>query len=511
MDRSRLSPAAPRLRSGQATAVAVGVAAFVSRYLTSGAIENDHFIMLARAQQVLYGDWPVRDFVDPGLPLAYLVSTAAAAVFGPTLLVNIVLCILFLCATAAITYGLARRATGSTRAGLLAAAITIVISPRMYNTTKVIVPVVAIWLAWRYADAPGPRRLVALAAWTATAFLLRHDYVAYVAISNAVLLAVRHADARREAARRLTAYAGLSLLLISPWLLYVQWYEGVPEYFASALRFVAAEGRRTAVGRPGAGFYVLAAIPVIGLLASFRKGPFLNAAQLASACVLVLLIDIVFLRDVLAARLPDVVAPIAVVAAAVAGHLFPPRAVGRAALAALAVGVLCAIAPLAARPGTLPTPLALARQAMRVTRRLEYAAPEIQPNPSLAPLVSYLARCTRPADRVLVGGFGPEIPVLAHRPFAGGLPTWIPGYYDDPADIARAVGQLRREEVGAAILLDGSAVLMNSWPDLGRWVHDQGLEEHAVPSIDPRVRVWLPRFAPATPAEPGTGLPCPAR
>jgi hypothetical protein len=487
----------------------LGVAAFAFRYLTSGAIENDHFIMLARAHQVLYGDWPVRDFEDPGQPLAYLVSTAAAAVFGATLLVNIVLCILFLCATAAITYVLARRATASTLAGLLAAALTIVIYPRMYNTTKVIVPVVAIWLAWRYADAPSTRRLVALAAWTATAFLFRHDYVAYVAISNAVLLVVRHANARHEAVRRLVAYVALSLLFISPWLLYVQWYEGVSEYFLAALRFVAAEGRRTAVGPPGALFYVFVAIPIVGLLASFRKGPRLSAAQLAPACVMVLLIDIAFLRDVLAARLPDVVAPIAVVTAAVAGHLFPPRAVSRGALALLAGVVLFAVAAIVARPSAIPTPVDVARQAVRVTHRLETASPEIQPNPSLAPLVSYLARCLRPAERVLVSGFGPEIPVLAHRPFAGGLPTWIPGYYDAPADIARAIGRLRREQVGAAIMLDGSSVLINSWPDLGRWVHARGLEEHSVAGLDPRVRIWLPKFGPTTPTDPATSLPCP--
>lgn len=502
MGRSRLSPAA--------TAVLLAVAAFVFRYLTSGAIENDHFIMLARAHQVLYGDWPVRDFEDPGQPLAYLVSTAAAAVFGPTLLVNVVLCILFLCATTAMTYLLARRATASTLAGIVAAVITIVISPRMYNTTKVIVPVVAIWLGWRYADAPRMRRLVPLAAWTATAFLLRHDYVAYVAISNAVLLVIHHAHERREAVKRLATYAALSLLLISPWLLYVQWYEGVPEYFSAALRFVAAEGRRTAVGPPGGLFYLFVAIPVIGLVASFRSGPRLSAAQLASACVLVLLIEIVFLRDVLAARLPDVIAPIAVVTAAVAGHLFSPRAVSRGAVAVLTAAVLFAIAPVVARSRAIPTPAAVARQAMRVTRRLEDASPEIQPNPSLAPLVSYLARCVPPADRVLVSGFGPEIPVLAHRPFAGGLPTWIPGYYDEPTDVARAVGRLRQEQVGAAIMLDGSSVLMNSWPDLGRWVHEQGLEEHSVAALDQRVRIWLPSFEPTTPTDPATGLPCPA-
>src|SRR5216117_1224418 len=108
-----------------AVATLVGAGAFVYMFLATGAVENDHFVMLARAHQVLYGDWPVRDFEDPGQPLAYLVSTAAAAMFGPTLLVNVILCILFLCVTAALTYLLTRRATGSVAAALLAAAITI--------------------------------------------------------------------------------------------------------------------------------------------------------------------------------------------------------------------------------------------------------------------------------------------------------------------------------------------------------------------------------------------------
>ena len=42
-----------------------------------------------------------------------------------------------------------------------------------------------------------------MAAWTATAFLLRHDYLIYVGLSNAVLLAIHHGDRWREAARRI--------------------------------------------------------------------------------------------------------------------------------------------------------------------------------------------------------------------------------------------------------------------------------------------------------------------
>src|ERR1051325_8043595 len=102
---------ATRTRTRQA--IGVALVAFAYGYLTTGAIDNDHFVMLARAFQVLYGGWPGGGFVDPGQPLAYLMSTAAAAVFGPTLLVNVVLCLIFLAATAALTYLLALRAPGS--------------------------------------------------------------------------------------------------------------------------------------------------------------------------------------------------------------------------------------------------------------------------------------------------------------------------------------------------------------------------------------------------------------
>jgi hypothetical protein len=59
---------ADRIR-GQKTlrrALPIGLLAFAFRFLTLSPIENDHFVMLARAQQVLFGDWPVRHFEDPG-------------------------------------------------------------------------------------------------------------------------------------------------------------------------------------------------------------------------------------------------------------------------------------------------------------------------------------------------------------------------------------------------------------------------------------------------------------
>jgi len=492
-------------RTPTSMAVVVGSVAFAVRYALTGAIENDHFVTFARAIQVLYGDWPVRDFEDPGFPLSYLLSTAVAALFGSSLLVNVLLCVLLLAVTSAVTYLLVFRATESQTAAIVAAAFTVAVSPRLYNATKVIVPVVAIWLAWRYADHPRHRRLVALAMWSAIAFLLRHDYLIYVALGNLVLLIACHSRVPREAALRVAAYAALSLLFILPWLLYVQAYQGLPAYFSSAVRFTAAEGRRTATGSLPWVFFAFVAIPVAGLIVSFREGFHLTRGGLASAAVMLLSLDVVFLRDVLAARIPDVAAPTAVVAAATAAHVLSTRAVTRGALIA---AMLILVLQITTKTSAPPQPGVAFRRLSDITQRLRRVSPEIMPNPSLAPLVDYLARCTGPDDRILVAGFGPEIPVLAHRPFAARLPTWIPGYYDDRAEVERAVTQLGRERLGAAVFLEGSMVVARFWPALLQAIQARGFEEHTAAPINSRVRVWLPHVADARP-DAATDLPCP--
>jgi hypothetical protein len=492
-------------RTPTSMAVVVGSVAFAVRYALTGAIENDHFVTFARAVQVLYSDWPVRDFEDPGFPLSYLLSTAVAALFGPSLLVNVLLCILLLAVTSAFTYLLVFRATESQTAAIVAGAFTIAVTPRLYNATKVIVPVVAIWLAWRYADNPRPRRLAVLAIWTAVAFLLRHDYLVYVALGDVVLLVACHSRVPREAALRLAVYATLSLLLVLPWLLYVQAYEGLPQYFGSAVRFTAAEGRRTATQSLPWLFFAFVAIPVAGVIVSFRRGLHLNRGQLASAAVMLLSLDLVFLRDVLAARIPDVAAPTAVVAAATAAHVLSTRAVTRGAMIAAMLIVVFQITTKTSAP---PQPADAFRRLGDITQRLRHVSPEITPNPSLAPLVGYLGHCTGPDDRILVAGFGPEIPVLAHRPFAARLPTWIPGYYDDSGDVNRALMQLGRERLGAAVFLDGSTVVARFWPALLHAIQDRGFEEYTVAPINSRVRVWLPHAADAL-RDAATNLPCP--
>ncbi len=72
----------PRARTAIIGACSVGifVASWLFRFNDPGGsfagLTDDHFFYVVRGWQILFGDLPVRDFVDHGAPLYYYVSAA---------------------------------------------------------------------------------------------------------------------------------------------------------------------------------------------------------------------------------------------------------------------------------------------------------------------------------------------------------------------------------------------------------------------------------------------------
>lgn len=200
----------PRL----AGALVVGWAAFAYRFLTPG-FHNDHFEHLSMARQVLFGEWPGRDFFDPGRPLTVLLSAAAQWWPGPTLLSEALLAIGGLASGAAIVFWLVSGATRSSAIGVLSACLVILIAPRLYSYPKVLVFAVALLAVWTYIDRPSRVRLAVMALATVFAFLMRHDFGVYVGVTAVVTLVWLH---RRAAIPPLAAYMVVGAAAVAPYL-----------------------------------------------------------------------------------------------------------------------------------------------------------------------------------------------------------------------------------------------------------------------------------------------------
>ena len=210
---------------------------FASMSGALGGFEDDEFVTLAYAQQMVLGDLPVRDFAENGSPLMHAISAGAIRWIGPPLLAEAVVTMGMLAICVVILFLLAERASGSIPIAATVAVLCIAIAPRFYNYPKLLVYAIALPAVWAYIDQPRRSRLLLMAAAGVIAFLLRHDYGAYVAVAAILAVAVaRWPDARRSF-RECAVLGVMALALVSPYLLYVQWHDGAYAYLQAFTSF----------------------------------------------------------------------------------------------------------------------------------------------------------------------------------------------------------------------------------------------------------------------------------
>jgi hypothetical protein len=436
--------------------VVVAIVAFGFRFLAFRGLTNDHYMHLAWAQQVLLGEIPGRDFVEPGMPLAVALSAVAQWVWRSPVSEGI-LSAAMLAAAAGVTTVLVASLSRSLSAGVIAALIQVLLFPRLYSYPKILVPAVALWLLFRYAQRPSTPGLAALAAWTVAAFLFRHDLGLAAAVATVPGIVLAHLGDMRRAMKAAGAYILLGLVMVTPYLLFLQVTEGVAEHVRAAFEFGKSDSHQMIWNAPEFPFltssdrawtsadallvlfWAVHATLLLGTVMLVVKWRTFGAGApvVAASLLMLLLYRLYVLRHPLAARMPDTAAVLAIATAWVVVELgrvaWARRRAWTSATLALSTGVALAAAIVV---GTLTlhdvaeevrwTNVAAGWRGVsqRAATVMEAGGqpfwPRFWPAGEVPEAVNYLGVCTAPTDRILLTWPAPEFYFFAGRGFAAG-------------------------------------------------------------------------------------------
>jgi hypothetical protein len=528
-------------------AAAVVLASVVAsvRFLSVAGLSNDHYMHFAEGQQISFGEWPSRDFVDFGMPLMTTLSALPfilvpdAPLFGEAVLVSLMFAL-----AAVLTLFAAHRLTGSWWIALLVVALEVAIFPRTYSYPKVLAYAAGFLAMWRYVERPSPGRLVQLSLVVIGSFLLRYDHGIYLGVGAIVTVAsMSYAAGVPELTRRSATFAGVTLAFLSPYLAYVSYYDGLWRHVQRGIELQVVEGARgralpqfaldggdfVVTNAVAFLFYAFHALPVlaaiVGLPAWARSADDRERSMVLPLMVVAVLVNLGMIRDTLAARLPDAIVPAALllgwlVARSVRLRLSPTG--GLAWVTATVIVLVTAVTSTSV--GATREQLERAEVlngVARVREEFQVRAAELRERLPLAhvpsrvaynllPFFGYTDRCLGPRDHILIPAFVPEVFVWSRRPFAGGQAWFQPGVLATPDDHALVMARLREQRVPVAVLREPTSPsviaqfegLRQYLSDFTRVVVVQNLNPE-----DPKIRI---RFNPAlaTGVDGETGWPC---
>lgn len=519
------------------------------RLVTYNGLSNDHYVHLARAQQVLLGALPVRDFVDPGMPLTYGVSALARLALGETQLSEVLLVVTGFAAGAALTGFCAASLSSSIALSVFVVLLEVLSYPRSYSYPKILLYALGACVVVAVARRPTPTRIMLGAVTAAIAFLFRHDHGLYIGVAMAAGIALRLLPDWRASLRAVARFGGLAALLLVPWAAFVQYYEGLLQYFGSAVefsrreayvsslnafpRFSASAPLYSAANTEAWLTWLFVGVPIVALLAAagrsvrrLERWPGESAA-VAGLAVMALLADRGFLRDPIGMRLPDaVVLPLLLLAWLVAAA-WTVRSRWAAALVARAAAVAVLLLTAAAiwrvgdvterldGAGFFHGPASFIENVRAVQSELNKRQAQALQTPSrvsaeLAPLFDYLTSCSRDTDRLLVTGQYPDVYLAAGRGFAGGHVAFMQGFYTSRREQERTLARLQRESVPFVLLVrDVQPVFEHDFPLLNAYIARSytQLLDVPIPEMD-GVRLLVDRQRRPTGTYAGTNWPC---
>ncbi len=500
-----------------AAALVMAIAAFGFRLPTLPSLSNDHYLYMAWAQQLLSGDLPGRDFVDPGMPLAYSLS-AAVQYAWPGPFSEAVLSIGMLGIAAAFTCLVVADISGSIVGGIAAALFQIALQPRLYSYPKVLVPVVALWLLHQYVTRPGRGWVIAMALWTATGALLRYDLGLYAATGLVLGVAIAHWGDLKRMAATAGSYIVALAAAATPYALLVQLRHGIPAHLHETLEYTKNEEHALDFPwpafealQPGAtgaltvadsvtflfyAAYALAIVPVLLLLATYKRQRRETVAVVVALSVMLAAYLLVVLRYPIDTRIQDLSGVLTVAGGWTVVELCRIARVSIAAggplrLAAAATATVLAVVLTAASAASVSV-LGKVGEQFRETRVMDgmskvqervafiresgtvWPWDRFWPAGPLPDAVRYLNACTDPRDHILLTWSAPEYFYFSRRAFASGhaIPL-APRAFTSEDDQRRMVSRVASERVPLALINDTRAEQFAiAYPLLDRYVRD---------------------------------------
>lgn len=432
------------------------------RVLSSPGFTNDHFMHLAWARQMVFGELPGRDFVEPGMPLVVVLS-ALAQWLAPNPLSEELLTSGMLGLAAGLTFFFVGRLSGSRLVALGATLFELALQPRLYNYPKILVPVLAILALQWYLARPSVPRLAAPAAATALAFLFRHDLGLYAGAGIAVGLFVAADFNPRQWASRAWMFMVQTAALLVPYLLFVQWSEGLLEHVRRGVEFSKGEAHQLWPPLPAFesrslaewlepnaatllvwSTYMLLAVGLAWLVRARRHRTREGAAVAAAIITMFGAYVLVVLRHPLPTRLPDLAGILAITGGWLISEILQALArerVARPVVAGVAAaGMVAVLATVTITTSTMTrlmervddSALLLGPTKVEenihdiIASRTIWPWPEMWPTRELPPAIEYLDRCTNPSDRILMTWPAPEYYYFARRLFAAGHALLLP-------------------------------------------------------------------------------------
>jgi hypothetical protein len=388
--------------------------------------------------------------------------------------------------------------------------------------------------------------LAVLSAWTVVAGLFRHDNAIYIGLAAVGGLVARDAPNWRIVARRVGTYVGLTALLSLPSLIWVERYTGISSYIQLVMNSADTEMEARGLARwptvdPAAPFgtdslvaviyYAFWLTPLVAAaviaIVGWRRGSSLSSAERGLGVALVVMAVVVnhfFLRGNLLARIGDAAAPVMLGACWLAASAARLRSRGARIVAGAVPILLLAVSGTAlAVAGEVPGQMRAAglSESLSATRdvfksmsaRLRSLPPrqwlEKTKEGSLA-ISRYLAECTAPDDRVLMGIYADEIPYFARRRFAAGQGYFFHGFLRSEADQRLALERLARQSVPVAIMpYEYQREFADDYPLVAQHVAARFQEAGIVSEEgEPRFRVFVDNARRPASIDPVLGFPC---